>query len=253
MVDMNRSELQKRLLENVGFSNKKASVYLSLLEAGEITASELAKKANIKRTTVYNIIPELLEEGFIKTTKQGGKQYYFVENVHDLYDRLNEKLVRTRSIIPELERLHSAITNHPEVTFYEGIGSLKKFYQDLLNEMSPGEEILSVIGASELAELMPMDLVDWYTKQRITKKIKHRIIGTESSFIKKQKEGDEKSLRETRILPKSDLEFSGDMRIYRNKVSFVSFKENFFGIVYSSKEIYKLQKLMFEQVWKSLE
>ncbi len=66
IVDTSKTELRRRLIEDMGFSDKKAETYLCLLKMGEVTASQIAKNAGIKRTTVYNILPELLHDGLIK-------------------------------------------------------------------------------------------------------------------------------------------------------------------------------------------
>ena len=49
----------QKILHNVGFSDKAALLYLAALELGEATVKELAKRAKVKRTTVYYLLEEL--------------------------------------------------------------------------------------------------------------------------------------------------------------------------------------------------
>ena len=49
------STLTKALLE-IGFSRKEADVYIAILVLGRGTASKIARKAHIVRTTVYDIL-----------------------------------------------------------------------------------------------------------------------------------------------------------------------------------------------------
>jgi sugar-specific transcriptional regulator TrmB len=47
-----------KLIQNMGFSDKAAKVYLAALELGESTVQTLAKKSGLKRTTIYYVLTE---------------------------------------------------------------------------------------------------------------------------------------------------------------------------------------------------
>lgn len=49
----------KEQLEKLGFSPKEADVYLALLELGTAVVSDVAKKANINRSTTYILLDAL--------------------------------------------------------------------------------------------------------------------------------------------------------------------------------------------------
>ncbi len=61
------SKLIAQIKSNLGFSEKKAKIFLALLQLGETNVIEIAQKAKLKRTTVYNILPELVDEGLVAT------------------------------------------------------------------------------------------------------------------------------------------------------------------------------------------
>jgi sugar-specific transcriptional regulator TrmB len=46
-------------LQNYGFSDKEAKVYLMALELGSSPASTIARQTGIKRVTVYSILKDL--------------------------------------------------------------------------------------------------------------------------------------------------------------------------------------------------
>jgi len=48
-------------LRKFGLSEKEAKVYLSLLGSGKVLASEIAKKTNIHRQLVYDLLERLIE------------------------------------------------------------------------------------------------------------------------------------------------------------------------------------------------
>ena len=63
-------------LKQIGLSEKQAGIYLAALELGETTVKEIAKKAEIKRTTIYDLLDEMIESGLIKQTiKESRKKF----------------------------------------------------------------------------------------------------------------------------------------------------------------------------------
>ena len=62
-------------LEYAGMKPKEAKIYLALLELGEASVVQIAKSAGIKRTTVYNILPDFINRGIVSTTLKRSEKY----------------------------------------------------------------------------------------------------------------------------------------------------------------------------------
>ncbi len=245
-------DLKKRLMDDAGFSDKKAAIYMSILKLGEATSNEIAKSANIKRTTVYNILPELLKEGVVRKTKRLKKTLFYIEDTSDLVSRLDEKRFGIEEILPDLNSLQMSNRSKPKVVQYEGQNGIIQLYKDLLNSIPVGGELLSVIGANYAKDLMPYHILEYYSDFRLKKKIRHRLIGTNNDFIKEFKAKDKDQYRETRILEEGNELIGSDIRIFGNKVAMLSFKEGFIGVIIESEDLHKLNKVMFERVWNTL-
>ena len=52
-------------LKTLGLNQKEASIFLASLELGPATISDIARRSNIKRTTVYNLIEPLLQKNLV--------------------------------------------------------------------------------------------------------------------------------------------------------------------------------------------
>jgi sugar-specific transcriptional regulator TrmB len=65
-------------LINFGFSLNEEKVYLACLELGLAPISVIAKKANLKRTTVYEVIKKLAKKGVSELFFE--KQYSFLHS-----------------------------------------------------------------------------------------------------------------------------------------------------------------------------
>ncbi|MEI6144413.1 MAG: helix-turn-helix domain-containing protein, partial [Candidatus Berkelbacteria bacterium] len=71
-------------LKNLGFSENEAKVYLASLEMGVSSAQEIAKKADILRTTGYSVLEQLVVRGVIIKTKKNSVNRYFAESPESL-------------------------------------------------------------------------------------------------------------------------------------------------------------------------
>lgn len=246
-------DLKKRLVDDMGFSDKKSAVYLSVLKLGEATSNDIAKNAGIKRTTVYNILPELLKDGVIHKSKRLKKTLFYVEDPSDLIARIDEKKFGIEEIIPSLSSLQMTNKSNPKIVQYEGQNGIIQLYKDMLDSIPVGGELLSIIGANYAKELMPYHILEYYSDFRLKKKISHKIIGTNNDFIQSFKAKDKDEYRETRILEEGNELIGSDIRIFGNKIAMLSFKEGFIGVIIESEDLNKLNKILFERVWKSLE
>jgi len=245
-------QLEKNLIENLGFSGKKAKVYISLLELGETVAVEVAKKARLKRTTVYNLLPELLTDGYVKSTIVHGKKHFFIDDTTQLTKRLTEKLNSVETILPQLKAIHNVHLYKPKISLYEGFGGMKDIYSDIIRSSHAGDIVLTFFGTTNIESLIPKEIVDYYIQERVKKKVRNNIIA-QRSMLTEQWQQAEHELREVKILNTPDvIRFDADMKIYSNKVAFISYKENFLGIVIESREVYHLLKLWFETTWNLL-
>jgi len=239
-------------LEELDFSDKEARVYLALLTLGSASPSEVAQKSCIKRTTVYNLLPDLLQKGYITKNIVKGKTVFFVEDVRNLENAIEQKRIKFESLLPELQAMHTVFSNKPSVKYYEGEGGMREFYLNLLDKTKPGDQMYEFFGTIEFEHIFPQEFAEHYPKERARRKVSMKLIGPDVPYLRKWREKDKESLREMKLVPVENLAFSGNMQIYKNYVSFISYKENFMGVMINSKEMYQMHKSVFELLWKSL-
>src|SRR5260370_6223853 len=70
------SEKTRRALKEFGLTDYEAKVYVSLVESGTQTASDLSKAAAIPYSTIYEILGNLERKGWVETEQGRPSKYY---------------------------------------------------------------------------------------------------------------------------------------------------------------------------------
>ena len=236
-------------LKQIGLNEKQAKIYLACLELGEASIGSIAKKANLKRTTIYDLIADLLNEGYIKQTILGKKNRFIAAEPEELKIILKKKEALLGQVLPQLNLINNVTKTKPKIWFYNGIDGLKKVYADTLNYQG---EILAIGGEAVISEISLEWILD-YVKKRVKKGIPVRAIVAKTSLLEKHfLSEDKKQLRTSKIIDSKKFPFPIEINIYGNKrVFFVSADEEM-GLIIEGVGIHKAMKSFFELAWKNL-
>ena len=243
------SQLPKQL-EQLGFNAKEAKAYLALLEIGEGTLADLARKARIKRTTLYDVVRSLKERGLISSIKSGGRLLYSAEDPRTLGDRLHEQEAVLDTALPELLSITNALPRKPKVRYYEGIEGIKEVYRDTLEY--PDQELLAWV-SEEAGTAFDLEFLNHiYLPGRVKQKIWVRAIVPDIPLMRQFLGEDRAALRTTRAMSHDRFPLDVEVNLYgKRRVAFMSFKEKS-GLIIENESIHTTLKSIFEQQWESL-
>lgn len=252
----NNFELQKALL-SLNFSEKEANVYLALLELGQGSVSEIARKSNINRTHGYNVLAALSSRGLVSISGKEPKQEYVAESPDKIKDMLRAEIKKNEgflkqadNVIPKLKSIRT-VRGRPQVRFYEGKEGLKQIYEDTLTSH---ETILAYASVEDTQSTLP-DFFPSYYFRRADKNIHIRAVFPDTAEARKLVKSNKIQKRETVLVPSQKYSFSPEINIYDNKVMIALWREKL-GITIESHEISDAMKKIFELAWigaKSLE
>ncbi len=243
--------LLKELSDIAGFNDKKSKVYMALLDTGEATASEIAKKAGLKRTTVYNILPELISESLISSTKHKGKKYFYIDSPKDIKMQMEYRLSQVDNLIKKLLPFHSLTHDKPSLKIHEGIHGLEKTYQDVVETLAPGEMHRAYLGASEMYQDIHSDLIAKWAKVRVNRNCPTRMITNDNATARNWLKTQKQDKRDIKIV-KNLTHLNGELKIYGNKIALTSYKEDYLTIVLESKDMANVLRSMFDMLWNLL-
>lgn len=237
-------------LSDIGFTQKEANIYSTLLELGEGTVFDISKRSKLNRTTIYPILYKLLQEGVVKKVTKSKKRYFFVEDVRDLKKNITQKERILDTLLPQLEALHNIIPNKPKITYYEGAGRIQDFYLHIFDSLSAGDTIYDFIGDVKMNDALAKHFVTVdYAKERIKRKIQIKVLATPSAIAQEWVDSAHESLREIRIV-KSGIPFSTDLEIYKNGIGIISYTDDFMGVIIESKELSLMFQAAYDLMWK---
>ena len=143
-------------LQQVGFKEHESKIFLVLLKGSALSASEIAGKANIRRTSVYEVLKTFASRGFCNEIETNTILKYEMIDPRVIADKIEreikrnnlEKIESLKSTFSEIEKLHkSEESNALSNVNIELIRGFNKHRQEKFIELlkSAKEEILFMI------------------------------------------------------------------------------------------------------------
>ncbi|NOS68092.1 MAG: hypothetical protein HOO67_07090 [Candidatus Peribacteraceae bacterium] len=237
-----------RILESVGLSDAQAALYVAGLQLSSAPASEYAKATGINRITAYNTLEEMVHQGrFTLVKKVRGKWYAPVAPEYLAVDARKNADALDRSL-PELRSLQGTKERKPHVRFFEGWDGVRRIYDDTLAARS---EILNFANSAVVRKYWP-NYDEAYVAERVKRGIHLRGIAPDDVMGRRVHGEDKKKLREIRLVPAKDFDFTNEINIYDHKVAICSFASSpqMFGVIIESKEVAETQRQIFEMAWR---
>jgi len=245
-----------KTLEKLGLKDEEIKTFLFLLENGEQTAGNLAKKTGLSRPSLYGFLKKLKGDGLvIESLKDGVKTFLAVskEKIEAFLDQKIEELNRSKN---DIEKLFATIqtgkiTTSPRFQFFEGKDGVQYVLRDML--LYRDIKTRSYWPMKSMIDLLSENFFYQLNKERIKRHIYTKGIWPENQKVDIKKHPytgvGEKFFREIRIAPK-DIDFSMGYWIYENKVAFISSKKECFGFIIESREFTEMMISQHEAIWK---
>ncbi|MGV8169204.1 MAG: TrmB family transcriptional regulator [Candidatus Nanoarchaeia archaeon] len=239
--------MNSNILEEIGLTANESKVYISLIELGSSSASQIIQKTGLHRAVVYDLLERLIEKGLVGHVITGRKKYFEATNPQRLKQILKEKENRLDTILPNLLEL-SKFKSILDVKIYKGKEGIKTVFENIIR--ANPKEWLTLGSGGKTYEIMPYYL-EHFHKARIANKIKARGLVLNTMQAKKRaKDLSKLSLTIVKVLPKGFVTPTV-INIYNENVALFSSSENNipFVILIENKELSKSFKEHFEYLW----
>lgn len=251
MVDTSATLFKK--LAEIGLDSKEAIVYVSIAELGQSTASRIARHTKLKRTTVYNLIPPLLDKGLIEKSLIKNISYFGISNIKNLSEHIEQKVQIAKQIEQELIKIKSATPIKSKISTFEGVDGLKKVYADIMESSPKGSVLYAFFHVENNAKHPPKKVLEIETANRVKKGIRLRLITDQKTIENYSWRSDGTELREIKYIgPTYNLPINGETIVTPTKIIHISYVDDFLCTIIENRDVVEMQKLLFEQLWEKI-
>jgi len=239
------------ILEKIGLTRNETSVYLALLELGTTTTGPLAKKSGLHTSRVYESLGKLIQKGLASFVLKANRKYFSAAEPDALLDMLEQEKKEIQEILPRLKVLRKQKPAEAKSAVYEGYKGVRYIYDSIVRALNKGDEILvfGAVGADE--SFMAKTYFKEYTKRRIAKGIKMRIIFN-SDARETGKYYSELENTEVKYLPKG-MKTPAAVDIFGNNVGILVLKPRPIVFLITSKEVADSYREFFKMLWQMSE
>lgn len=240
------------VLQAVGLDSKQSRLYVAGLQLGTAPASDYAKSTGINRITTYNLLEDLVRKSYFTVIKKMRAKWYAPVAPEFVALEARKNAEALERVLPELRSLQGAKYRKPRVRFFEGWEGVKHVYEDTLTTSG---ELLNFANSGVVRKFWPL-YDEEYVDERVKRGIHLRGIAPDDTAGKRVHGEDRARLREIRLVPASEFDFTNEINIYDHKVAICSFDsglrgdKDMFGVIIESKEVAETQRQIFEMAWR---
>ena len=127
-------------LKAIGFNESESRVYLCLAEIGKATASLIAKRQRMPRTTVYSVLENLMQKGLVSQEEKSATTFFMANKpsalmriIEEEKNRLREKEKETKKLVELIQPFFRGRNfSVPRLQFFEGKKSIEAMLYDSL-------------------------------------------------------------------------------------------------------------------------
>lgn len=241
------------LLKKLGFSDKSATVYMTLLRLGPASVRQLAEESGLNRGSVYDVLKWLQEQGLVNFYHQDTRQYFVAEEpsrLEQLLERRSGELQQLQQqlqkFVPELASLYDREGKRPVARYYQGRVGLRGILEDVLQTVtSLPDKIYRIYSAVRIREFLYEGFPD-FSEQRVKRDIRVRVIAMGEGGILR-------GLDERKWISTAD-ESHTYIIIYAGKTAYISLDaaRQPIGVVIDNEGVAQTQKIIFDHLWKNL-
>ena len=248
-------------LKILGLTEIEAELYMILLKSGPLSVKDLAQMSDIKRTTSYMYIDQLVEKGLLMKVIRGSKKQVAANMPNNcLRNLIDDKMASAKNaekdlpvILKSIETIpHTHDINNTEIIYLKGINSIRSIYEEAFK----CNEVRSYVKIEEKALLSDDNAALFHKAFDNNKNLKIREIVYDSAVSRRKalKILSENKNYFYKFMP-GDLNWSStseDIIIYEGHVTLINYIGKPTATILHSPGFYHNSKQIFDFLWKIL-
>ncbi|NTW13800.1 MAG: hypothetical protein HGA31_02085 [Candidatus Moranbacteria bacterium] len=216
--------MKEKLIE-LGYTEREAELYLTLLALGDTTVGPLERRLGLHKQIIYNALEDLKREGLATVTVKNGRRHFRAADPDTLLERNVRRQELIETLLPDLYAHAGTTTRGNEIRIYEGEDAFRAFLLKMIKK-APQESVVPILGAGGEAFLRitrKKAFFERYENLRKDKKIQHLLL-----MYEQQRNTDPaytvRRYVETRFLPETFVQPFA-IQIWPDRISLALFDE----------------------------
>lgn len=241
-------------LTRIGLTHGEIKIYDALLELGETTRTELAKKSGISPSKIYDVANRLLEKGIISSVKKNGVLHFAAadpERLKNFIEQKEEEIKQEKTLVeqllPQLLLKYQSTQDEADVEVFYGWEGMTTVFNDIIKALGP-QDCNYIFGASEGHDSTQADIFfSQYYQKKLKKGFTTKIIFNEEVRTNSTRTGlFKKSPNEMRFLHQDTFT---EINTYKDVVLFIMLLKKPIVIRVKSKEAADSFMKFFSTLW----
>ena len=236
----------EKLLEEVGFTQKEAKVYLALLELNIGNVKEIARITQLKRPIIYVILEGLIKRGYASESLETKINIYQPTDPSVILNKLRNNYKNFHEMLPIFRSLGNRGKKRPKITYHETKEGIVSVWEDMNNF----QDVFLISSYRRIEDHFPGLLDKWLheMKKGIINPGFRQLVSDNPFNIRLAKKFMFSKNQRVRFLPElrnSHMDFA----IFGNKLAITSLGEDPFIVTVESEELVHSIKPLFELAW----
>ncbi|MFH1521594.1 MAG: helix-turn-helix domain-containing protein [archaeon] len=234
------------MLKKFGLTSAEEKVYLALIPLGSSSASEIIKKTQLHRTTVYDVLERLIGKGFAGYIIQNKTKYYsatdpskFLDIALEEKQQAEEKQKLAKEIFKKVKSIKEETQVKSIAQIFVGTKGQKTVMNDIIEE---GKDFILFGAEGKFSEDLPAYTEQW-ANWRTKKNIKAKII------IGKNSQAPIWKMNQIKFISK-EYQSPAVTFVYGNKVAIFIHENPILIILIESKKLAKSYRSYFNLLWR---
>lgn len=238
----------KSELIQLGFNDKEANVYLSLLEIGETPAGKIISKTHYHREIVYTALKHLEEKDLVTYIRKKSRRFYQAASPQRILEMVENNFQMAKKLIPDLEKLQKKAANKQFIQIWSGSEGVIQAREFMIRRTRIGGEI-RILGASGWYFKNMGDYSEIWHKKRAQKKIKYMVQLYQPIEEKTQEAFKNFEYIEIKSLPEK-FEMPSSTAIFEDCVIIQIWGDEPVMVLIENKKVAQSYKDTFDILWK---
>lgn len=233
-------------LSHAGLNTQQAATYVALLELGPAPASKVAQKTKINRSVTYQLLNELMQQGYVSKQSNTKVRQFIALNPQGIYESARAHFENLRFLLPLLRTLHASSSTDTTMQIVEGKEAVSRLFQ----AHDDVAERCFISSFSDMERIFPEEFKRWSRRTRELKR------PTPTKFLLIDDKVGRAYAKTLQHLPSQEFrffplgtDFKMDVSILHDRLILVSFQPVCAVVVHSTL-VADSAKSLFQLLWK---